>query len=147
MISVSNSEFKFRVKVNMMFARGTRAQSSAPLGSTGPVHELREAVSLATDSLNKLNGEFQVNRDNDLDTTLQHLHVQESTAKRVEVRTSFVHSDCEFAAQLTSQESIKSCESNIGKCVELLERLERAEELALKIKNLRDTVDRIAKRI
>lgn len=130
-----------------MFARGTHPHCSAPLGGTGPVHELRDAVSLATDSLNKLNGEFQLNRDNDLDTTLQHLHIQEATAKRVEVRTSFIPSYCELTAKLTSQESIKSCESNIGKCVELLERLERAEELALKIKNLRDTVDRIAKRI
>eukprot|EP00210_Caulerpa_lentillifera_P003480 g3320.t1 len=116
----------------MMFESRIRAGVSAGSGRQGAAAELQEAVSRASDSLNRLNSEFQASRASDANTTFQHLRVQESIANRVKVAT---------------QESVNSCENNIGKCVDLLERLERAEELALRIKNLRNIVDRVARKI
>eukprot|EP00210_Caulerpa_lentillifera_P002863 g2734.t2 len=119
----------------MMFENALSNESSPIGGRAKTAVELREAVSLASDSLNKLNGKFQFTRHGDVSTSLsyQHIRVQETQGKR---RT-----------KLASQDSLTTCENNIGMCLDLLERLERAEELALKIKNLRDNVERISQRL
>lgn len=46
-----------------------------------------------------------------------------------------------------ADEQVASYESNIEQCLDLLERLEKAEALAVKIKSLRGTVDRIANQL
>ena len=48
------------------------------------------------------------------------------------------------ATQSVTESEVTNYEDNIEHCLDLLERLEKAEGLALKLQSLRATVDRIA---
>jgi len=76
-----------RIVFKMMLKSAFSSKASPVRGRERTVPELRDPVSLTSDSLNKLNGKFQFKRDSGVNTSLsyQHIPVQEAKGKRTKV--------------------------------------------------------------
>jgi len=93
---------------------------------------LRGAVTRASESLSALAEGWKSSNARRAQHAQQHLDLQRDAANDL---------------KRMAEEQMTSYHENIDQCLDLLERLEKAEEIAVKIKNLRGTVDRIAEQL